>query len=100
MDCVKPLDEPLHSSSLLFICDNDKYQGNKSGERRRSKKNSMIDMKKIDADIRRVLLLAQYRPINLVVCIAILKYIVLIILCISRIHLDMNSLRYRLACVH
>ncbi|CAF4252684.1 unnamed protein product, partial [Rotaria sp. Silwood2] len=64
--CSVPVNKPLHASSLLYIRDNDTYESTGSGVHKRSKKNSIVDIKKIDAEIRRVVLIAQYRPVDLV----------------------------------
>jgi len=69
VNCCIPLNNTLHASSLLHIRNNDMYSSAKSGVPRSSTKNSVFDLKKIDAEMRRVLLLAQYRPINLVVSV-------------------------------
>jgi hypothetical protein len=71
VDCSIPLNKTLHASSLLRIRDNDTYESTRSSVCKRSKKKSTVDMKKIDAEIRRVLLLAQYRSIDLVVSVKI-----------------------------
>ncbi len=57
MNCSTPLNAPLHASSLLKIRDNDTYESTKSRVDKRSKNKSTVDMKKIDAEIGRVLLL-------------------------------------------
>lgn len=64
-----PLNNTLHASPLLHIRDNDTYSTTKSKVSRSSTKKPAFDLKKIDAEMRRVLLLAQYRPINLVVSV-------------------------------
>ena len=69
VNCCTPLNNTLHASPLLHIRDNDTYSSTKSKVSRSSKKKSAFDLKKIDVEMRRVLLLAQYRPINLVVSV-------------------------------
>ena len=75
--CSTPLDNPLHASSVLKIRDNDTYESTRSSLSKRSKKNSTIDLKKIDGEIRRVLLLSQYRSIDLVVSVHILRFLLI-----------------------
>jgi hypothetical protein len=76
-----PLNKTLHASSLLRIRDNDTYGSMRSSLSRCLKKKSTLDLKKIDAEIRRVLLLAQYRSIDLVVNVAILRLIFIYLSC-------------------
>jgi hypothetical protein len=69
VSCSKPLSATLHGSSLLRIRDNDTYGSTRSGEHKRLKKKSKVDKKEIDAEMRRALLLAQYRSVDLVVSV-------------------------------
>ncbi|CAF4865364.1 unnamed protein product [Rotaria sp. Silwood1] len=64
VNCSTPLSATLNASSLLHIRDNDTYESSQSNVKSPRRK-SMIDLTKIDAEIRRILLLSQYRPIDL-----------------------------------
>ncbi|CAF4137062.1 unnamed protein product, partial [Rotaria magnacalcarata] len=66
VNCTTSLSQTLHASSLLRIRDNDSYDSTASNMNKRLKSKSKLDLKKIDAEIRRILLLAQYRSIDLV----------------------------------
>ncbi|CAF4553069.1 unnamed protein product, partial [Rotaria sp. Silwood2] len=66
VNCSFPLSGTLHASALLRIRDNDAYKSTTSSIGQKSKKKSTVDVKKIDAEIRRILFLAQYRSIDLV----------------------------------
>ncbi|CAM4964899.1 unnamed protein product [Rotaria socialis] len=66
VNCTTSLSQTLHASSLLHIHNNDSYDSTASNMNKRLKSKSKLDLKKIDAEIRRILLLAQYRSIDLV----------------------------------
>ncbi|CAF3090354.1 unnamed protein product, partial [Rotaria sp. Silwood2] len=65
VNCSTPLSVTLNASSLLRIRDNDTYESSRSNVKKSSRRKSTIDIKKVDAEIRRILLLSQYRPIDL-----------------------------------
>ena len=83
MNCSTPLNNTLHASSLLNIRDNDTYESTRSSSSRRSKKKPSIDFNKIEAEIRRVLVLSQYRSIDLAVSLEVLRLIFINLICLS-----------------
>ncbi len=83
MNCSTPLKNTLHDSSLLNISDNDTYESTRSSSSRRAKQKPSIDFKKIEAEIRRVLVLSQYRSIDLAVRLEVSRLILINLICLS-----------------